>query len=342
MPGAMQIAFRREPSYFQAGEVEGSFRQTVVCRHGEQIVGCGGRSIAARWVNGAPQPIGYLGRLRLLPQHRRQGLVPRGYAFFRKLHADGRTPLYLTTIAADNRIALDQLTSGRAGLPQYHDAGRYHTLVMTRRRLPPAVAVTGLTLRRAALDDRPAILEFLAAVGPRRQFFPHLAADDLFADRGLYRGLAPSDVWLAWRDGRLCGTLGVWDQRTFRQSQIVGYSGGLRLARPAYNLVAPLVARPQLPRPGAMLACRFAAFPLTCDDEPAVLAALLHVALRESLAPGESLLCGMHETDPLRAVLDRFAALRYVTRLFHVCFADGESHRDRLDGRPAYLELGSL
>ena len=40
--------------------------------------------------------------LRLVPAYRNRGLIARGYAFFRDLHADARTPLYLTTTAEGN------------------------------------------------------------------------------------------------------------------------------------------------------------------------------------------------------------------------------------------------
>jgi len=344
MPGAIQIAFRREPSYFAAAEVEGTIRQAIVCRQvaENRIVGCGSRSITMRWVNGHKQPVGYLSQLRLLPSVRRNGLLSRGYEFLRQLHSDGRAPFYLTTIAEDNHLAIRLLTSGRAPLPCYHDAGRYHTLVMTRRRLPKVEAQTDTIVRRATANDRTAVVEFLAAEGQRRQFFPHIQGPDLFAETGMFRGLAPSDLWLAWRGEKLCGTLGVWDQRTFRQQQIVGYEGSLRWLRGVYNLLAPAIARPSLPAPGAIIACRFAAIPVTAAHDPTLLQLLLRHALAECLAADESLLFGVHENDPWQPLLRRIAPLCYTTRLFLVCFADGDTMLNQFDGRPTYLELGCL
>src|SRR5262245_46354938 len=132
MPGAVTVSFRREPSFFEAAAVDGEFSQTVVARDCEEacIAGFGTRSIRQRYVNGVPTAIGYLSGLRLLPQYRNQGLLARGFRFFRQLHQDGRAQLYLTTIGADNATALDALTSGRAGLPRYHFAGVYQTAVI--------------------------------------------------------------------------------------------------------------------------------------------------------------------------------------------------------------------
>src|SRR5437868_6568504 len=125
MPGAVTVSFRREPSYFGAAVVDGRFRQVVAARELEdgRVVGFGSRAVGERYVNGRPEPIGYLSNLRLLPAHRNRGLVARGYAYFRKLHGDGKARLYLTTIAEGNAAALTILTSGRAGLPRYHPAG---------------------------------------------------------------------------------------------------------------------------------------------------------------------------------------------------------------------------
>ena len=45
--------------------------------------------------------------------------------------------------------------------------------------------------------------------------------------------------------------------------------------------------------------------------------------------------------DEIGALLAR-AAAEYRTRLFVVCWEDGEAERRALDGRVPYLELGSL
>ena len=143
MDGQIAVSFRREPSYFAAAAVEGSFRQVVAARdcRTERIVGFGSRSVRRRFFNGQPRAIGYLGALRLLPDHRNRGLLARGFRFFRELHGDGRAQLYLTTIAAGNETAIRQLTSGRAGLPAYHDAGEFHTLAIPLRK--PQLLVAG-------------------------------------------------------------------------------------------------------------------------------------------------------------------------------------------------------
>jgi hypothetical protein len=343
MAGRIAVAFRREPDFFAAAAVAGRFHQVVACRDRQsgRIVGFGERSVMDRYVNGTARPIGYLGGLRLLAEHRNRGLLGRGFAFFRRQHADGRTPLYLTTIAEGNAAALDVLLGGRAGLPRYHFAGRYHTLALPprrRRRRPPA----GLVLRPARAEDEPAILDLLRREGPRRQFFPCYREGDLFAG-GLFVDLRPGDVWLAWRGGELVGLLGVWDQHRYKQAVVCGYDRLLGWLRPLYNGWARLSGATPLPAAGEAQRYRSAALPVVSGADGEVFGALL-AALRDALAggPDGSLMLGLHEADPLWPAARRLGGVCYTTRLYLACWEDGEELRQGLDGRPPYLELGCL
>ena len=121
MPGAISVVFRREPSYFGAAVVEGRFRQVMVIRDEQTSADCRhGITLGRQTVRERPKS-GH--RLSQRPAHpggtprARESAGPRFCLSCGNLHADGRTPLYLTTIAEDNRPALDALMGGRAGLP---------------------------------------------------------------------------------------------------------------------------------------------------------------------------------------------------------------------------------
>lgn len=346
MAGQIAMSFRREPSYFAAAVVDGGFRQVVAARDCEagRIVGFGSRSVRSRFVNGCPQPIGYLGNLRLLMNHRNQGVVARGYRFFRELHRDGRTPLYLTTIAAANEAALRVLTSGRAGLPKYHYVGDYYTLAIPLVRKAHSRPLSkGLTIRPAMADDLPTILAFLADSGPARQFFPCYTADEFFSCTGVFRDLQPADLWMAIRHGQLVGTLGGWDQHLFRQSIVQHYSRAIRWGRPLYNFGARLRGRPLLPAAGQPFRYLVGTLPVVSQSDPTVFKALLKTLLNSRAgSSAEFLLLGLHANDPLLPVARAFQTARYTTHVFLVCWDDGEEARSRLDDRTPYLELGSL
>src|SRR5262245_1238603 len=136
MAGRVSVAFHRDPDYFAGAVTDGRFRQVIACRDKEsgRIIGFGTRSVMDRHVNGERRPIGYLAGLRGLQEYRNRGLLARGFAYLRRQHADGLAPLYLTTIAEGNATAMEVLIGGRAGLPRYHFAGRYHTLALRPAR----------------------------------------------------------------------------------------------------------------------------------------------------------------------------------------------------------------
>src|SRR5690606_24506741 len=173
MGGDIELAFARRPSYFAAAAVDGHFVQVVTVREKRtgRIVGMGSRAIARGYVEGEPADIGYLSGLRLLREYRgRGGLLARGFRKFRELHADGRAPFYLTTVAAENREARTLLTSERGGLPVYHPWGEYHTLTIATAATPPPES-NEATFRFATRQDAGTISQFLAENGPRRQLF---------------------------------------------------------------------------------------------------------------------------------------------------------------------------
>ena len=347
MPGRIAVSFRRDPSFFDAAVVDGAFHQVIVCRdqQDDRIVGFGCRSVRHRFVNGRPTPVGYLSSLRVLPEYRSLGLLARGYAYFRSLHRDGKAQVYLTTIAEGNDRALSTLTTGRAGLPEYAFAGRYHTVVIpiSRRRHGSTRLDAALQIREATALDRDCLITFLQAVGPARQFFPCLGPEDFFEAASTFRDLAPRDLLLAFRRGRLVGTLGSWNQQGFRQSVVESYARLLGWLRPFYNAWATLSGRPRLARVGEPLRCLMAAIPTVLENDATVFEALVEALLaRASGGSADYLLVGLHETDPLLPVARRLAAESYVTRMYLVSWEDGQSFRARLDDRPSYLELGFL
>ncbi|MGA2259136.1 MAG: hypothetical protein ABSG53_31070 [Thermoguttaceae bacterium] len=346
MPGAISVAFRREPSYFAAAVVDGRFRQVIAARdeQTQRIVGFGSRSVGMRYVNGHPAAVGYLSSLRILERHRSAGLLARGYAFLRKLHEDGRSPFYLTTIAEENQAALAVLTAGRAGLPTYHFAGRFYTAALRLAGpLRSPDRSPSIQVRKGRSDDLPTVLEFLHRVGPRRQFFPCYELQDFENAQGALRDLRAEDLLLAYQDGCLVGTLGGWDQHAFRQMLVHDYAGLIRWSRPLYNVWASVRGLPRLPRPDEPVRCLTAALLLVSDEAPRVFRGLLNAMIRSKrCGRWQNLLVGMHESDPLLASLREYTAAWYTTNLYLACWQDGDEPRRSIDERPIYLELGSL
>ncbi|HEV8584736.1 MAG TPA: hypothetical protein VGT02_07175 [Methylomirabilota bacterium] len=343
MDGPIRVAFEREPSYFGAVRVQGPFCQVILARDldtGEPVA-VGARAIKPVFVNGRPRDVGYLSDLRVLPAYRGRTVLARGYRLIRDLHADGRTDLYYTVIAAENAAALAALTRGRAGLPAYRDLGGFVSPAIVLGRRKPALhgGVEIVPGTDARLDD---IVGCLNEHGRAKQFAPVYRRED-FGDGGRFPGFRVEDFTLALRGGRVVGALGRWDQRAFKQTRVVGYRGPLRLLRPFVNAGAPVLGWPRFPRPGEALASFHAAFLAVEGNDVGVFGALLrHVYNAAAGGSHAYMVVGLHERDPLTAALDGYRCAPYRGRLFCVHFDDGAAAYGVLDGRVPHVEVATL
>jgi hypothetical protein len=304
-----------------------------------RIAGFASRSVRTLYFNGSPQPVGYLSNLRARPRYRSTGLLARGFAFTRKLHADGRTRFYLATLAEGNEQVTSMLTSGRAGLPAFISLGRYHARAIPLHKRPRTPRPrSDISIRPARQGDLPRLIDFWNTEGPGKQFFPQYVADDFFSASATMRDFHPRDLLIAFQQDRIVGTLGAWDQSRLRQAIVEGYRW--RWLRSAYNAWAIFRGLPRLPRPGTMLRYVTAALPVVAGNNSEIFRALLQSMLAQARnAAADYLLVGMHESDPLFNTLRGFRGTSYIGRLYQVSF---EQTPAPLDGRPLYLELGLL
>lgn len=340
----MQVAFHREPNFFQGSHVQGPFFQVTVARCVEtrEIVALGTRAIRPAFVNGRVQPVGYLADLRVRPSHRGGILLARGYRYLRELMGDGRASIHFTVIFEDNPSALGTIASGRAGLPVYQSLGRLLApAIWLRKRLPSLAG--SVEIVRGNRDLLLGIVECLNRIGERKQFSPFYRVEAFRPDNPWLLGLRPEDFIVARRDGRVCGVMAKWDQRGFKQTVVSGYGDRLRRLRPLVNLGAALGFCPPLPAPGRRIeACYGGPWAIDGDDA-GVARGLLRQVYNDAFAAGFTyLLVGLHERDPLLPVLEDYARIPFAGHLFAVAFPDQETPFERLDGRVPHIEIATL
>lgn len=345
VPGAVSIAFTREPRYFDAIDVEGHAPRVAVAEREGRIVGIGLSARRTVFLNGVPREIGYLGTLRLDPSAKGTTALARGYALLGRLNEGGRgVPFHLTVIMEENLPALRLLTGGRAALPEYREIGRYRTLCIPIVRRRAARFPRGLEILRGAALGPEALARFLREVGRRRQLYPVYTGSDIASPAGPLRGLAEDDFLVAVRGGEPVGALACWDQSAFRQSLAVGYSPPLRAVRNVVNPLGRLLGLPILPAPGGAVACVLGACVAVRDDDPRVFDVLLARALGEvALTRRGWFILGMAEGDPLLTTARRRLHLCLRSRVYAVTWGgEDEGPAVALDGRPLYMEVGSL
>jgi hypothetical protein len=344
-PGLIRFAFDRGPDYFAALRVEGRQSEVLVCRDGRsgRVVATGHRSVKPMFINGEATQGSYLGGLHVAGTVRGGPVLARGYAVLRELHARQPAPFYLTTIMEDNQQAKRVLTSGRCGLPRYHDLGRYCCMAFGLRSGRNDGRSGRVCVRQATAADAPVIVAFLQREGRLRQFFPAYQTADFGSGGGLLSHLEWEDLLLAWCGNELIGAVAAWDQRAFRQWRVTGYAPWLRLLRRPFNLLARLKHLPDLPKPGAALNCFVLSLICIRNSERAVFAALLEEIIRKNWNRYGFFLAGLHERDPLLPELAARPHFPLPSRLYAVAWEDGAESVRRLDlGLVPYLELGSL
>ena len=340
MPGAVAVRFAREPDYFLGATIMGDPCDVIVVRERRtgQLAGIGCRAERRAFVNGREDRIGYIGQIRAAEGYRGRWLVQRAMAWLRE---SGHTDLlYCGVVARENPRARELLVGRRApGMPfRTRLAGLTTCAILLRPRRPPRIP--GLELEPGFAGTIPEIVEFLRDEGARRQLFPAYTIEDFTGGRTL-RGLAPGDVAVARRAGRIVGVMAAWDQAAYKQDIVASYGPTLRRLRPAYDALArALGARPLTP-PGEAIRLAFAACTCVTDDDPTVMRALIAACAERARVGGKAyLMLGLADGDPLLPVARRWLHVTYRSDLFTLAWDRATAPLP--DGRIPYIEIATL
>ena len=337
MPGAISIRFERNPNFFDASAVEGNVNETLLVREGNgRLSGIGNRSEKNVYLNGSPSVVGYLSGLRVDEKHRSLKFLSQAYKELQKLHEAGNAKIYLTSIVNENERAVKVLESGRGALPKYNFLGQYFTCVIASGKV---YGSSEFDIRLAEQADMQALINFLNKNGREKQFFPLYKECDF--STGLLKDL--DKVYLALKDGDICGCMGLWSQHSYKQLFIDSYSTAMNLIRPLYNIQAKLLKRTSLPPPGKAFNNLKVAVPLIKKGCEKAFYSLLAKLSQEAVKQKKPLLYGLHERDPFKEIAEQLSSKVYKSRIYAVYWPDGEQTFKKLEPEfIPYLELGGL
>jgi len=345
LSGEIRVSLEREPNAFHAAKTSGDAYQLMlaVAGEGQQVIASGSRFELTAYINGTPRQIGYFGELRTdggLRQRRR--LMLGSYRTMRRYHESGNVPYYLTTIVAENTAARRLLEASLADMPTYQPLEAMVTFTIparagARRRR------SSRHIERGTESQLGVIADAMAQHGPAYQFHP-VWTEQVLRSKDRCRGLTPEDYFLCREGDRLLGCLALWDQRSFKQTVIHGYSKRLGRARPLINVVAPLLSRPRLPSPGARLESGFLSHVAVDPDDEQTLLALVGNACQEALARGlDYVMIAFAERNPLANMIRKqFPCHEYVSMIYVVYWEDGEVAASQFDNRIPHPEVAIL
>jgi hypothetical protein len=330
MPGRIKLALAREPHFATGCLVTGDDHRILVARSAAdgEVVGVACRAARRLFLNGREQRVGYLGQLRVDERFRGRWLVSRGFSLLDQIHHDDPLPVYLTSIVDGNDEAVGVLVNKRRrSFPVFGDVAPYTTLALSLRRARAPVPGTETIVpgSTVALGE---LVRFLRTEGARRQLFPAWTEDGL---RGLSTlGLSLDDVRVALRAGTIVGVMALWDQSSYKQTVVRGYTGWLRALTPI------------LPRAGAIVRSAYASLISVSDDDARVFGRLLRDIYTLARARGvQYLLVGLDARDPKLAVARRYPSYSYPSHLYLARWPDATG-QEVPDGRLVYVDIATL
>lgn len=251
----VQLSFEREPSYFAAQDVMFEHRLSAVISEDAtgDVVATFGNGWRQCFINGIAQPMRYSSDLRVAVKARGLKLVK--YLTPEMQRQMETAPHFTQTIVFDdNEAARVALRSGKAGMPPYYDGGLIKTLTLTGfKRKQPRVPSGTYRMRMATAQDAKAMTEFVASMAQFFNGLPCYRFEDLLNGSAYYRGLHIGDFVLAYKGDQLVGLVGLWDQKSFKQTRITDYERKIGLARPFYNLWARMAGGLHLPQKGGLI-----------------------------------------------------------------------------------------
>lgn len=345
LDGNIRMLLTREPNAFHAAAISGDVHELMLAYRlvPRQLVGGGARYELDVYVNGTAARIGYLGELRIdggFQQRRR--LLLEAYRAMRKQHEMGNTPVYITTIIADNTSTRRLLEAGLSDMPVYQPLETMATLVIPAQqaaacKAPELRVETGATIKMAELA------EHLNNSGRIYQFHPVWNEETLLSEDRC-RGISTSDFFVVRDDTRIRGLLCLWDQRAFKQSVVAGYSRQLARVRPFMNFVAPFRNRPRLPPPGHELKSAFLSHLSVEPDDEETLLTLIQKAGQQAVRRGiDYVMLGLAERHShCRLLQKRFSCHKYVSMIYLVYWQDGEEYASGIDDRIPHPEMAIL
>lgn len=343
MVGDLSLRIDRRPDFFALNRLEGDRWRVAVAEREGAIAGCVAFSERLAFVNGRQMRTGYAGDLKVHPAHRDTRVADALSRWAEDACGElpARAPAVITVLAGNR--AMERRLAGPRGVPRFNRVGtvRTHSITILWKRGRLSRRGTGtMRVARARWIDVAQMGRLWQQVASGKQLAPVMTAAALGSWIKKAPGLDISSYRVARSSsGELLGFVGVWDQRSFKQLTVVGYSPRMAVARRVFNAFAPVAGAEPLPAAGAPLRCATAVHVCVPADRPDVLRALLIDAHNELRLSGFSFLnIGLDLKDPLSPALAGLFAQPTDVNVFVLAERSGAAP-EVMDDRPLHYEI---
>jgi GNAT superfamily N-acetyltransferase len=341
MPGVAQMCFQRAPDFFVGAKVIGDEFILAVADDDERPDVLAGLTVISGrdlFISGQKRRVYYSGDTRVDPFYRRRGIASNLFLEQKKYRTT--EDLLQGIVLKENTAPLDAAANAADGvLFRYWISHTIETSFIFTRKITPRIP-KGVQMRPATAADVPAMQAFFDREAPRRNGYPVYDFQKLLAGDPYYAGLKIEHFVLALRDGQLIGMIAGWDQKSYKQTRIVGFKPIVKVLRPFYNLYVGLTGGFKLPPVGGVLNYLTLANILIANDDPAVLQGLIDYVMAHAGQKYDALATAFTHGDPLENVPRGYKRQKLFSNNFWLSY--GEDPRPTIDNRPLYVELGRL
>jgi len=193
----------------------------------------------------------------------------------------------------------------------------------------------------AGADDLSGIVSCLQDYLPRYQFSPYW--DEQAIQDGSYcKNLSVNDFLIIRDGGKISSCLAIWDQKSFKQVIINGYSRTLSIVRPLLNMFLSVQRKPRLPQAPCELNMAYLSHMAIRDDKPEEFIDLVRMARQVAFKREiDYLVIGLTCAHPLHKVMSsKFSSYEYASNLYTVHW--DRSNSDVSNGRIPHVEVAVL
>lgn len=251
LPGGLQLAFCREPSYLKACAECGPPRRVLVAADGEEILGLCSAFRRPFWCHSKVQNLWIVSDFRARPSAAGRGITGRGWTALRDIL--GGEPA-LISLLDENPRSRRLFSKPRPGWPRLHPIIDLQTHISPLLSWPDPPSLPEVSARAVSAQQASA---FFQEEGAKEDLFPVIESTDF----GTILGSSEHLLGVFEHD-RLVGCAGLWDPSDHRQVKVHGYGG---MFAQAHRWTRKLSPKMGLPEPGTNVPVSFVC-PLLCQD----------------------------------------------------------------------------
>ena len=341
MKGDISLSFETNPSFFKSISILGEKQTVLSIRENKknQIIGFLIRSTKNVFINGKIQKVGYLSSIRLLEEHRGGRLLIQGNKELKKLLEKSKEEINFTTIIEDNMYARKVIAKSRAGLPNYMPIGINRTFAIKPIKKSRHQSSKNITIQKGI--DGFSIMEIIKFInyhGSKKNFFP-VCSKKLFQENMLEDFYA-KDLYIAYKDKKILGVIGTWDQSKFKQTIVKGLSTKYKVLRIINNyILTHIINTPIISNVNEKINALYLNFIAIDNNDTNIFSSLIdNISIQNAEKSYNYLLIGIDKNDPLCKSMSKFRSFTYNAIIYIVDYSNINIKSNQLN----YLEVSRL